>query len=180
MGKHLAKLDATPCSSMNNESPFSEMKTKVRNDVMNRYKPKTEPVPVPRKSISDKKKNKKKTSHTFSRRASDAANLKWFTQSQSVLWRKMFTLAYYAAVLKVRESLERGEVKASVSFQHHWFHVLNEAGRISVGLNGLRKAHLNIYTAPVKWLVHVSAVFVFVGLKVLAKWIPSKTVRFPD
>lgn len=61
MGKHLAKPDATPCSSLNNQSPFSEMKTEVCNDVMDCYKPKTEPVPVPRKSISEKK-----TSHTFS------------------------------------------------------------------------------------------------------------------
>lgn len=60
MGKHLAKPDATPCSSLNNQSPFSEMKTEVCNDVMDCYKPKTEPVPVPRKSISEKK-----TSHTF-------------------------------------------------------------------------------------------------------------------
>lgn len=54
MGKHLAKLDATPCSSLNNQSPFSEMKTEVCNDVMDCYKPKTELVPVPRKSISEK------------------------------------------------------------------------------------------------------------------------------
>lgn len=115
MGKHLAKPDATPCSSLNNQSPFSEMKTEVCNDVMDCYRPKTEPVPVPRKSISEKK-----LLIHFYRRASDTANLKWFTQSSAVKWlkqkkkRKMFTLAYYAAVLKVRESLERGEVKASV------------------------------------------------------------------
>lgn len=54
-GKHLTKRDATPCSSLNNESPFSEMKTEVCDDVMDCCKPKMEPVPVPRKSFSEKK-----------------------------------------------------------------------------------------------------------------------------
>lgn len=54
-GKQLTKRDAPPPrGSLNNESPFSEMKTEVCDDVMHCYKPKTEPVPVPRKSISKK------------------------------------------------------------------------------------------------------------------------------
>lgn len=62
-GKHLTERDATPCSSLNNESPFSEMKTEVCDDVMDCCKPKTEPVPVPRKSFSEKKQNN--FSHIF-------------------------------------------------------------------------------------------------------------------
>lgn len=85
MGKHLRKPDGTLCSSLNHESPFSELTTEVRNNVTDCYKPKMEPVPVPRKSISGKtEKNQKPTSLAFQWRTSNSAYLKWFTQSCEV------------------------------------------------------------------------------------------------
>lgn len=83
MGKHLAKPDATPCSSLNNQSPFSEMKTEVWYVMMSW-------------TVTSLKRSrflflvnpflKKKLLIHFYRRASDTANLKWFTQSSAVKW----------------------------------------------------------------------------------------------